>query len=158
LRFFNGYGPRHHRSWWGGPQSVFIDAVLEDRELQIHGDGLQRRCFSYVDDLVAGTVSAMECCGARGEIFNLGNAEEITILGLARLIHELCDTGNALRLSMVPYASFPGRYEDVRRRIPDLSKAERVLGYHPAVSLRDGLLRTIEWHRHSPRNPETSLS
>jgi len=156
LRFFNGYGPHHHRSWWGGPQSVFIDAVLEDREIEIHGDGSQQRCFSFVDDLVAGVVSALECAETSGEILNLGNTEEISILELAQLIHRLCDTGNAPRLRLVPYESFPGRYEDVRRRIPDLSKAERLLGYRPTVPLEEGLLRTIAWHRAHPRNPEAA--
>lgn len=70
LRFFGSYGPRNHVSWWGGPQAVFIDAVLNDREITIHGDGLQTRSFTYVSDTVEGIYAAMVTPAAYGEILN----------------------------------------------------------------------------------------
>jgi UDP-glucose 4-epimerase len=70
LRVFGSYGPRHHLSWWGGPQSVFIDAILNDREIPIHGDGLQAS-FTYVSDTVDGIYASIVKPAANGEIFNI---------------------------------------------------------------------------------------
>jgi UDP-glucose 4-epimerase len=148
LRFFGSYGPRHHLSWWGGPQAVFIDAVLSDREIPIHGDGLQTRSFTYVSDTVEGIYAAIMKPQANGEIFNIGSTHEITILELARTIKRLSNTPGELKLKFIPYESFTGRkYEDVRRRVPNVSHCERVLGVKAKVSLEAGLLRTIDWQR-----------
>jgi UDP-glucose 4-epimerase len=148
LRFFGSYGPRHHLSWWGGPQSVFIEAVLNDQEITIHGDGLQTRSFTYVSDTVAGIYAATVKPEANGEIFNIGSNHEITILELAKTIKQLCNTPTDLKLKFIPYESFTGnKYEDVRRRVPDSSRCERILGVKAEVSLEEGLTRTIEWHR-----------
>jgi UDP-glucose 4-epimerase len=148
LRFFGSYGPRHHLSWWGGPQAVFIDAVLNDREVPIHGDGLQTRSFTYVSDTVEGIYAAIMKPQANGEIFNIGSTREITIIELARTIKRLSNTPGDLKLKFIPYESFTGRkYEDVRRRVPDVSRCERILGVKAKVGLEAGLLRTIEWQR-----------
>ncbi len=148
LRFFGSYGPRHHLSWWGGPQSVFIDAVLKDREIPIHGDGLQSRSFTYVSDTVEAIYACVEKPEANGEIFNVGSTHEITILELARLIKRLADTPGELKLKFIPYDELSGRrYEDVRRRVPDVSRCERILGVKATVGLEEGLTRTIEWQR-----------
>jgi UDP-glucose 4-epimerase len=148
LRFFGSYGPRHHLSWWGGPQSVFIDAVLNDREIPIHGDGLQTRSFTYVSDTVEGIFAAIVKPEANGEILNIGSTHEITIVELARTIKRLSDSPGELKLKFIPYESFTGRpYEDVRRRVPDLSRCERILGVKAKIGLEEGLLRTIEWQR-----------
>jgi len=149
LRLFGSYGPRHHVTWWGGPQGVFIEAILKGEEVPIHGDGGQTRTFTYVSDTVAGIVAAIEKPQASGQVFNVGGDQEISILGLARLIGELCGKSDELRLKFIPYASFGGRYEDVMRRVPDVSKTEEILGFKAKVSLRDGLLKTIEWHKNS---------
>jgi UDP-glucose 4-epimerase len=147
VRIFGSYGPRQNLTWWGGPQSVFIGAILRGDEIPIHGDGLQTRSFTYVSDTVAGLVAALEI-GASNEIFNIGNTQEITIVDLARLIHRLCDTPNPLNLKFIPYDEIGGRkYEDVRRRIPDVSKAKRLLGFEPKVNIEEGLLATIAWQR-----------
>jgi UDP-glucose 4-epimerase len=148
LRFFGSYGPRHHLSWWGGPQSVFINQILRGEPLTIHGDGSQTRTFTYVSDTVAGIVASMENEQTFGGIYNIGNTEEVSILELAHLIKRLCEVPGELRLEFIPYNSFTGKaYEDVRRRIPDISKAKRLLGYEPKVSLRQGLQRTIDWQK-----------
>ena len=147
LRFFGSYGPRQHLSWWGGPQSVFISAVLKDEPVEIHGEGKQTRSFTYISDLVDGIVRATEYQDEPTVIFNLGNTHEVTILELAHLVYELCGTSQPLKLKMVPYASIGGNYEDVQRRIPDITRARRVLGFEPRVNLRDGLTKTIEWQR-----------
>ena len=148
LRFFGCYGPRHHLSWWGGPQSVFIDSVLNDREIPIHGDGLQTRSFTYVSDTVEGIYAAIMRAEANGEIINIGSTHEITILELARTIKRLSNTRGELKLKFVPYESFTGRkYEDVRRRVPDVSRCERILRVKANTGLEVGLVRTIEWQR-----------
>jgi UDP-glucose 4-epimerase len=148
IRIFGSYGPRHHLSWWGGPQSVFIDQVLKGEPITIHGDGLQTRSFTYVEDTVSGFVAATECDAANGELFNIGDDREITILELARLIHRLVGKPGEPDLIMQPYNEIAGkRYEDVLRRVPDNRKARRLLGFDPKVSLEEGLTRTIAWQR-----------
>ena len=147
VRIFGSYGPRQNLTWWGGPQSVFIGAILADESIPIHGDGRQTRSFTYVSDTVAGLATVLDG-PTNGEIFNIGATHEINIADLARLIHELADTGNALRLEFIPYNEISGkRYEDVRRRVPDVAKAKSLLGFEARVGLREGLLRTIAWQR-----------
>jgi UDP-glucose 4-epimerase len=146
LRFFGSYGPRQHLSWWGGPQAVFIDAITNDEEIPIHGDGLQTRSFTFVTDTVAGIYAAVIEPGANGEILNIGSTHEITILELARTIKRLINSPGELRIKFVPYESFTsGKYEDVRRRVPDVSKSQRILGVTAQVGLEEGLAQTIEW-------------
>ena len=145
LRLFGGYGPRQNVTWWGGPQSVFIGAALKGQPLEVHGSGLQTRSFTYVDDLVDAFVRAVDVPTAAGEMINVGNDREITILDLARLVWRLVREDEP-KIALVPFASF-GRYEDVERRVPDNRKAARLLGHVPAVTLEDGLPRTIAWQR-----------
>ncbi len=148
LRFFGSYGPRHHLSWWGGPQSVFIEQVLNDDEISIHGDGLQTRSFTYVSDTVAGIYAATVKPEANGEIINIGSNHEITIIDLAKTIKRLSHTPGELKVKFVPYESFTGgKYEDVRRRVPDSSRCEKILGVKAEVGLEEGLSRTIAWQR-----------
>ena len=148
LRFFGSYGPRHHLSWWGGPQSVFIEQVLNEEEISIHGDGLQTRSFTYVSDTVAGIYAATINPVANGEIFNIGSNHEITILDLAKTIKRLSNTPGELKVKFVPYESFTGgKYEDVRRRVPDSTRCENILGVKALVGLDEGLERTIAWQR-----------
>ena len=86
LRFFGSYGPKQPLSWWGGPPPVFIDCVLNDKPIPIHGDGSQTRSFTYVTDTVEGIYQATVRPEANGEIINIGNTQEITILELARRV------------------------------------------------------------------------
>jgi len=148
LRFFGSYGPNQHLSWWGGPQSVFIDAVLKDEVIPIHGDGSQTRSFTYVTDTVAGIYAAVVKEQANGEIINVGATQEITILTLAEKIKALSGTPGELRIEFVPYESFTGgKYQDVMRRVPDTTLCKKILGVEAQVDLDEGLSRTIEWQR-----------
>lgn len=144
VRFFGGYGPHQHLTWWGGPQSVFIDLALEKKCLEIHGDGQQTRTFTYISDHIDGLVKILENPNSRNQVFNLGSFEEITILNLAKKIWYLINGDQDLPVKLIPYETF-GKYEDVRRRVPDLSKSQEMLGYTPLVSLEEGLIKTIEW-------------
>lgn len=147
VRIFGSYGPRQNLTWWGGPQSVFIGAILRGETIPIHGDGSQTRSFTYVSDTVNGLVRVLEN-GPSGEIFNIGNTEEVSILKLAHIIHQLSGVSQDLRIEFIPYDQIAGRkYEDVQRRIPDIAKARAMLGFVPEVDMEDGLKRTIEWQR-----------
>ncbi len=148
LRFFGSYGPRQHLSWWGGPPPVFISAVLNDEVIPIHGDGKQTRSFTYVSDTVAGIYESIVRDEANGEILNIGNDEEVTIVELAERIKRLSGTPGDLKVEYVPYESFSGKkYEDVMRRVPDTTHSEKILGVRAVVGLDEGLLKTIEWQR-----------
>jgi UDP-glucose 4-epimerase len=148
IRIFGSYGPRQHLSWWGGPQSVFIDAILRNQVIPIHGDGLQTRSFTYVADTVRGIADVAEADCLNREVVNIGNNTEITILGLAEMVHSLCDVPWPLQIHMVPYNKIADRpYEDVRRRIPGVEKARRTIGFEARIPLAEGLLKTIQWQR-----------
>jgi UDP-glucose 4-epimerase len=147
LRLFGSYGPRNHPSWWGGPQAAFIETLLDGDTIEIHGDGQQVRTFTYVSDTVDGFVRALRTPAARGEVVNIGGNRPTTILELAGLVQEGLDIPQPLRGRFVPYEALPGRYQDVRLRIPDTTKARELLGFEASVDLQDGLRRTIEWHR-----------
>lgn len=146
VRFFGGYGPHQHLSWWGGPQSVFIEAALKKRPMEIHGDGKQSRTFTYISDHVNGLIKILESPNSRNQVFNLGSFEEITILDLAKKIWSLIRGDNEVPLQFIPYEQF-GKYEDVRRRVPNISKSQQLLNYIPQVSLEEGLIKTIAWQR-----------
>ncbi|MDH4260707.1 MAG: GDP-mannose 4,6-dehydratase [Gammaproteobacteria bacterium] len=148
LRFFGSYGPKQPLSWWGGPPPVFIDCVLNDKPIPIHGDGSQTRSFTYASDTVEGIYQALIRPEANGEIINIGSTQETTILDLARRIKRLSGTPGDIRIDFVPYASFTGqKYEDVMRRVPDVSLCEQLLGVRARVDIDEGLRRTIEWQR-----------
>lgn len=148
LRFFGSYGPRQNLSWWGGPQSVFIDAVLRDKVIPIHGDGSQTRSFTFVSDTIDGVYASMIRDIANGEVINIGSTYEISILELAKTIKRLSGTPGELKVEFVPYESLSGaKYEDVMRRVPDPDLCERLLGVRAKVTLEEGLTRTIEWQR-----------
>lgn len=145
LRFFGTYGPRQHLSWRAGPQSVFVSQALKGEPLTVHGDGDQTRCFIYIDDLIASVRRLMDCDAAAGEAVNIGTPEETTIRAMAELIWRLVRP-DPPRITLVPYEQF-GRYQDVRRRVPDIGKLVRLTGFTPAIPLEEGLRRTIAWQR-----------
>jgi UDP-glucose 4-epimerase len=147
LRLFNAYGPKNHLSWWGGPVVTFIEALLDGKSIEIHGDGQQTRTFTYVDDTVDGFVRALRTPEARGEIINVGGTETVTILELARQIQEQLGIPMPLRANFLPYEALPGKYQDVRHRIPDTTKARELLGLEAKMSLSEGIARSIDWHR-----------
>lgn len=148
LRLFNAYGPRNHLSWWGGPVVTFIEALLDGEPMEVHGDGRQTRTFTHVRDTADGIVRALDRPESRGEVINLGGTETITILELARLLQlELGLPADPLRTRFVPYESLPGKYQDVRHRTPDTTKARQLLGFDAQIGLAEGLRDTVEWHQ-----------
>lgn len=143
VRFFGGFSPRSSFKWSGGHVPIFIHAILNDEEVIVHGDGSQTRSMGFVTDLVDGTVAAMRSDKAIGEIINLGNTEEVSVIDTAKMIHRLADTGKPLKIKYVPMKELFGTYKDILRRRPDISKAKELLGYSPKVTLEDGIRQTI---------------
>jgi len=144
IRYFGGFSPRSSFVWSGGHVPIFIRAILNDEEVIIHGDGSQTRSMGFVHDLVEGTLLAIESEKAIGEIINIGNDEELSVLDTAKLIHEIAGTGKELKIKFVPMAEVFGKYKDIMRRIPDLSKAKNILNYKPKYKLRDSIIETIK--------------
>jgi nucleoside-diphosphate-sugar epimerase len=144
IRIFNTYGPRLQKDD-GRVVSKFIVQALHRRPLTIYGHGRQTRSFCYVSDLVEGIVRAAFKPRTRGQIFNLGNPHEFTMLAAAALVQQL--TGCPDKLERKP---LPG--DDPRRRRPDISRAQAVLGWVPKVELREGLAKTIAWFREQEKS------
>jgi len=136
-RIFNTYGPRMHPND-GRVVSNFIMQALTGKPITIYGDGLQSRSFCYVDDLIEGFVRFMGAPASLTGPINLGNPGEFTMKQLAELTIEL--TGSRSELT---YAALP--QDDPRQRRPDISQAERELGWSPKIPLREGLARTIAY-------------
>jgi UDP-glucose 4-epimerase len=138
VRPFNVYGPGQIG---GGAIGAFIEAALAGEDLTIHGDGSQIRAWCYVDDMVNGTLLALEHPNAVGESFNIGNARSaVTIYDLAQRIKRL--TGCPGEIVFRPL-----HYTDVELRIPNVDKARDLLGFEAAVELDEGLGRTVAWYR-----------
>lgn len=145
LRYFNTYGPRQTASGYGGVVARFVKAALRGQPLYVYGDGTQSRCFTYVDDTIAGTVAALHR-KADGLAFNIGTMSPITISQLACMIRRLAKTQSPI--VYVPYSEAYGPgYEDMPARVPDLNRARTVLQYNPTVSLQTGLEKTIAWYK-----------
>ena len=147
LRYFGAFSERSSFSWSGGHVPLFIEAVLNDREVIVHGDGKQTRSMGHVSDLVNGTLLALEREKAVGEIINIGNDEELSVIDTARLIHRIAKTGRPLKIKYVPFKDVFGKYKDIQRRLPDLSKARRLLGFKPKVRLREAVELTLAERR-----------
>jgi UDP-glucuronate decarboxylase len=132
-RIFNTYGPRM-ALYDGRIISNFVRQALQGDDITIYGDGLQTRSFCFVDDLVSGLIKLMNAEEA-GPI-NLGNPTETSILDVAAKILELTNSTSSLKKVPLPI-------DDPKRRLPDISKAQRLLGWSPKISLEEGLIRTI---------------
>lgn len=148
MRFFGSYGKNQNTTWWGGPQAVFIQNIIEGKALELHGDGLQTRTFTYIDDLIDGIMKCIFHPRSSNEIFNIAGSpeEEISIKNLAGMIWKMMKGNSHPPLRYIPYSDF-GRYEDARRRVPSIDKIKQLLGYAPAWNLEEGLKKTIEWQR-----------
>jgi len=124
--------------------SNFIDQALHNRPLTVYGSGKQTRSFCYVSDMVDGIIRAAFKPKTRGEVFNLGNPHEFTMLEAAEMVQKLI--GRKLELIYKPLPN-----DDPRRRRPDIAKARTVLGWEPKVMLREGLSKTIAWFKDQER-------
>jgi len=144
-RLFNTVGPRQ-TGQYGMVIPTLVRQALTAQPITVYGDGQQSRSFAHVADVVKGLADLMSCDAARGQIVNLGNAEEITILDLARRIREL--TGTASEVVLVPYeAAYGEGFDDMRRRVPDLTRARQLIGFEPTRCLDQILGDVIRFER-----------
>src|SRR5437588_10327346 len=140
VRLFNTVGPRQ-TGLYGMVVPRLVDQALAGEPLTVYGDGRQSRCFGYVGDAVKSMLLLMDHPDTPGEIFNVGTTEEVSIQQLAERILEL--TGSSSKIVHVPYAeAYETGFEDMPRRVPDTSKAARVIGFTPRTSL-DDILRSV---------------
>jgi UDP-glucose 4-epimerase len=146
LRYFNVYGPRMDRMDMGRVISIFMGQLLRGEPLTVIGDGLQTRCFTYVDDAIRATIAAGLKEEAVGEVVNIGTDEEVNIKELAESMIRVAGSRSTVRFVTQTEIYGPS-YEDIRRRVPSIRKMRDLLGVVPRVSLDDGLQRTIEWFR-----------
>jgi UDP-glucose 4-epimerase len=140
-RLFNTVGPRQ-TGRYGMVIPNFVRQALTGAPITVHGDGRQRRAFGYVGDIVTALIKLVEEPRAVGEVFNVGNSEEISILDLAHRVRTL--TSSNSEITLVPYdQAYEAGFEDMPRRVPDLTKIHRLVGYTPTVGLDEILQRTI---------------
>jgi UDP-glucose 4-epimerase len=133
IRLFNTVGPRQ-TGQYGMVVPNFIKAALQNEPIPIHGDGNQARCFGHVLDVVEGLVKALETPECFGQVMNLGNHEEVTIKELAKRV--IAATGSNSKIEYIPYeVAYGAGFEDMQRRVPNLEKAKRLIGYQPTRNL-----------------------
>jgi UDP-glucose 4-epimerase len=140
VRMFNTVGPRQ-TGQYGMVIPTLVKQALSRRLITVFGDGSQTRCFAFVGDVVRGLMSLMDHPDAVGQVFNLGSTEEVSILSLAKRVKELTQSESEIQL--VPYdEAYSEGFEDMPRRIPDISKVSNLVGYRNTKDL-DGILRDV---------------
>lgn len=144
VRLFNTVGPRQ-TGQYGMVIPTFVKQALSQRPITVYGDGRQSRCFCYVGDVVGALMKLMDDEQAVGEVFNIGSNQEVTIGDLAKKVKEL--TNSESEIVLVPYdEAYEEGFEDMPRRVPDISKVNRQIGFQPKMDL-EGILKTvIEFH------------
>jgi UDP-glucose 4-epimerase len=143
-RLFNVVGPRQ-TGRYGMVIPSLVKQALRGSDLTVYGDGSQSRCFTHVNDAVPALIALAESLEANGEVFNIGSTEEISILDLAHKIKEM--TASESRIVLVPYEkAYKNGFEDMMRRVPDLTKIGDAIGYRPSMDLDEILLSTIKYH------------
>ena len=138
VRIFNTYGPRMNIKE-GRAVVNFIKQAIANELMTIYGDGRQTRSFCYIDDQIVGSLLAMEK-GVKGEVYNIGNDDERTILDFAKIIKKLTKSNSEIGFEKLPE-------DDPLQRKPDISKARKLLGWMPRTSLEEGLKLTIGYFR-----------
>ena len=145
VRFFNTVGPRQ-TGMYGMVIPNFVRQALAGESITVFGDGLQTRSFSHVADVVGALLKLVVEPKAIGQVINIGNTEEITIRALAERVRELAGSSSPIKL--VPYdEAYESGFEDMPRRVPDLTKIEGLIGYRPRYALDDILTQVIEYFR-----------
>jgi UDP-glucose 4-epimerase len=142
VRFFNTVGPRQSGQY-GMVIPNFVRQALAGQPITVHGDGTQSRSFTYVGDVVSALLKLMVEPRAIGQVFNIGNPEEITILDLANRVRRLTNSNSEIVL--VPYEkAYEAGFEDMPRRVPNLQKIHSLIAYEPHVDLNEILNRVID--------------
>jgi UDP-glucose 4-epimerase len=145
VRFFNTVGPRQ-TGQYGMVIPNFVRQALAGQAITVFGDGTQSRSFTHVTDVVRALVRLVDEPAAIGQVINIGNVQEVTMTELAERIRRLAGSSSAI--TFVPYdQAYESGFEDMPRRVPDLSKAEKLIGYRPQYDLDDILTQVIDYFR-----------
>ena len=140
VRFFNTVGPRQLGNY-GMVVPRFVNSALKGEALSVYGSGEQIRCFCHINDAVKGLLLVMDSDKAVGEVFNVGNNQQISIMELAKKVIEI--TGSKSTIEKIAYEkAYPQGFEDMQRRVPDISKIKQVLGWSPQLNL-DQIIKDI---------------
>lgn len=140
VRLFNTVGPRQ-TGQYGMVIPSFVEQALLGKPITVFGDGTQSRCFAHVKDVVGALTVLRNCKAAHGQVMNIGNDQEITIMELAKKVKEM--TGSTSEIQLVPYIQAYGAgFDDMQRRVPNLAKVRSLIGYQPTQSLED-ILRDV---------------
>ena len=140
VRFFNTVGPRQV-GHYGMVVPRFVSAALNNESLLVYGSGDQIRCFCHVDDAVRALLLVMDSEKSVGQVFNVGNNNQISIMELAKKVIEI--TGSKSSIEKIAYEkAYPEGFEDMQRRVPDISKIKKVLGWEPEINL-DQIIKDI---------------
>jgi UDP-glucose 4-epimerase len=144
-RLFNTVGPRQ-TGRYGMVVPRFVRAALRNVPLRVYGDGQQTRCFCYVGDTVRALIALLDHPDAVGKIFNVGNPQEVSILELAQRVVKLAQSSSPIVL--VPYEhAYEAGFEDMRRRVPDISRLTALTGFRPTLDLDDIIRTVIEYEQ-----------
>jgi UDP-glucose 4-epimerase len=144
-RLFNTVGPRQ-TGRYGMVVPRFVRAALRDVPLRVYGDGQQTRCFCYVGDTVRALIALLDHPDAVGKVFNVGNPQEVSILELAQRVVKLAESSSPIML--VPYEhAYEAGFEDMRRRVPDISRLTALTGFRPTLDLDDIIRTVIEYEQ-----------
>jgi UDP-glucose 4-epimerase len=150
VRLFNTVGPRQ-TGQYGMVVPGFVKQALNGEAITVYGDGQQSRCFAHVQDVVDALITLMQCPQARGQVINVGNNQEITIQALAERVKTLAGSKSAI--VNIPYEQAYGEgFDDMRRRVPDLSKVQSLIGYQPKRNLDQIILDVIESKKNGVRD------
>jgi UDP-glucose 4-epimerase len=142
IRLFNTVGPRQ-TGQYGMVIPTFVRQALANQPITVFGDGTQSRSFTYVGDVVNGLLALVKTPKAVGEVFNIGNGQEISMHALAEQIKAM--TGSSSEIVLIPYdQAYEAGFEDMPRRVPDLTKIKALVGYQPRVHLEEILTRVID--------------
>lgn len=145
VRLFNTVGPRQTGKY-GMVIPNFVRQALAGEDITVFGDGTQSRCFTYVQDAIGALMALASHPNSVGQVYNIGNTEEISIMQLAEKIKQM--TGSSSKIVMVPYdKAYKGGFEDIARRLPDLSKIHALIGYAPSFNLEQTLTSVIDFER-----------
>jgi UDP-glucose 4-epimerase len=145
VRLFNTVGPRQ-TGRYGMVIPNFVQQALLGQDITIYGDGTQTRCFTHVSDVVKALIRVAEHPNAVGEVYNIGSDQETTILQLAEQIRRMTESDS--QIVFVPYdQAYEAGFEDMMRRVPDISKIRNLIDYHPTINLEGILSSIIEYHR-----------
>ena len=145
VRLFNTVGPRQ-TGHYGMVIPRFVSQAVRGEPLTVYGDGQQTRCFGYVGDILEGMVALMNHPDAYGKVFNLGGTDEISIKSLAEMVIELAGSDSKIRFVTYEEAYEEG-FEDMQRRVPDITRARNLVGFEPRIKLDEIIRRVIQEQR-----------